>query len=59
MKKENKKITSQIKMDNQLNEFVSKVKKGKYSKELISGSLRINTCYNTNSTNIPYIFGVK
>ena len=59
MKKENKKLTPQIKKDAKLNEFVSKVKKGNYSKEPTNGSLRINTSYNVNTTNTSYIFGVK
>lgn len=59
MKKTNEKVTPQIKKDAKLNEFVSKVKKGNYSKEPINESLRINTCYNVNTTNTSYIFGVK
>lgn len=62
MKKNNIKETpKQIKNDLKLDHFINDVKKGKYSKEPVNGSLRINTCYtvNNNNNNNSYIFGVK
>ena len=60
MKKNNIKETSKkIKKDLKLDDFIKDVKKGKYSKEPVNGSLRINTCYTINSNNPSYIFGVK
>lgn len=59
MKKNNiKEIPKKIKKDLKLDDFINDVKKGKYSKEPVNGSLRINTCY-TVSNNSSYIFGVK
>lgn len=61
MKKNNIKETpKKIKKDLKLDDFINDVKKGKYSKEPVNGSLRINTCYTiNNNNNSSYIFGVK
>lgn len=58
MKKNNIKETPK-KIRKDLNDFINDVKKGKYSKEPVNGSLRINTCYTVNNNNSSYIFGVK
>ena len=58
MKKNNIKETPK-KIRKDLNDFINDVKKGKYSKEPVNGSFRINTCYTVNNNNSSYIFGVK
>ena len=60
MKKNNiNKNPKKIKKDIELDDFINNVKKGKYSKKPVNGSLRINTCYTITSNNHSYIFGVK
>lgn len=60
MKKNNiKEPPKKIKKDLKLDDFINDAKKGKYSKEPVNGTLRINTYYTVNNNNSSYIFGVK